>query len=326
MVLLPLISSCSFNISLNFGSSSGTSNSISSVTSTETPSSSFTPSSENISSSNSTSSSISSSINSSLIEEAGATSFLDAQERTKNHQVSGTEVECKDISHLPPSNRDLPKEDGKYIRVSDANYEYNEDGSFKSYLINRIDGTYKRIYYGGAYVTLDEVAAYLLAFGEVPPNNHYATGKKALSVEEWGVNGRVNYGYFSGNGKYPYEQKLPNASTNYYIETDFGAEAFKFDQGDGVVENIKVYNDGNYIVRGICRFVFTNIAKEKDISKRHVFYTYNHYNDFQEYLNYEGGFGERFGCMSGGNSYKGTTYPITQYPEVTYKSLSELSR
>ena len=78
--------------------------------------------------------------------------------------------------------------------------QYNEDGSFKSYLINRIDGTYKRIYYGGAYVTLDEVAAYLLAFGEVPPNNHYATGKKALSVEEWGVNGRVNYGYFSGNG------------------------------------------------------------------------------------------------------------------------------
>ena len=335
LVLLPLISSCSFNISLNFGSSSGTSNSISSgensnnsssVISSETPSSSFTLPSENISSSSSTSSSISSSINSSLIEEAGATSFLDAQERTKNHQVSGTKVECKDISHLPPSNRDLPKEDGKYVRVSDANYEYNEDGSFKSYLINRLDGTYKRIYYGGAYVTLDEVAAYLLAFGEVPPNNHYATGKKALSVEEWGVNGRVNYGYFSGNGKYLYEPKLPNASTNYYIETDFGAEAFKFDQGDGVVENVKVYNDGNYIVRGICRFVFTNIAKEKDISKRHVFYTYNHYNDFQEYLNYEGGFGERFGCMSGGNSYKGTTYPITQYPEVSYKSLSDLSR
>ncbi|MDY5654875.1 MAG: hypothetical protein SPL24_02835 [Bacilli bacterium] len=140
LVLLPLISSCSFNISLNFGSSSGTSNSLSSgensnnsssVTSSENPSSSNTPSSENISSSSSTSSSISSSINSSLIEEAGATSFLDAQERTKNHQVSGTKVECKDISHLPPSNEYLPKEDGKYIRVSDANYEYNEDGSFK---------------------------------------------------------------------------------------------------------------------------------------------------------------------------------------------------
>lgn len=330
LILLPLISSCSFNISVNFGSTSDTSISISSGENSSSSSSSSESISSSIISSNSSSESISSSISSSidpsLIEEAGATSFLDAEERTRNHQVSGTEEECKYISHLPPSNESLPQENGKYIRVSDANYEYNEDGSFKSYLINRLDGTYKRIYYGGAYVTLDEVAAYLLAFGEVPPNNHYSTGKKAQSVTDWRVNGRVNYGYFSGNGKYPYEPKLPNASTNYYIETDFGAEAFDFDQGNGKVEKVKVYNDGNYIVRGVCRFVFTSIAKEKDISKRHVFYTYNHYNDFQEYLNYEGGFGKRFGGMSGGNSYQGTAYPITQYEEITFKSLSEVSR
>ena len=30
-------------------------------------------------------------------------------------------------------------------------------------------------------------------------------------------------------------------------------------------------------------------------SERYVFYTYNHYEDFQEYLNYKGGWGKRFG-------------------------------
>ena len=37
-------------------------------------------------------------------------------------------------------------------------------------------------------------------------------------------------------------------------------------------------------------------------NERHVFYTYNHYNDFEEYLNYEGGFTSRFGNESVGNS------------------------
>jgi hypothetical protein len=33
-----------------------------------------------------------------------------------------------------------------------------------------------------------------------------------------------------------------------------------------------------------------------------VFYTYNHYNDFQEYLNYYGGWGEMFGNVTGGGT------------------------
>ena len=35
---------------------------------------------------------------------------------------------------------------------------------------------------------------------------------------------------------------------------------------------------------------------------RYVFYTYNHYNDFQEYLNYKNGWGEIFGNITGGGT------------------------
>ena len=33
-----------------------------------------------------------------------------------------------------------------------------------------------------------------------------------------------------------------------------------------------------------------------------MFYTYNHYNDFQEYLNYYGGWGAMFGNITGGGT------------------------
>ena len=39
-----------------------------------------------------------------------------------------------------------------------------------------------------------------------------------------------------------------------------------------------------------------------EVGENYVFYTYNHYNDFQEYLNYEGGWGEMFGNITGGGT------------------------
>jgi hypothetical protein len=38
-----------------------------------------------------------------------------------------------------------------------------------------------------------------------------------------------------------------------------------------------------------------------------VFYTYNHYNDFQEYLNYFGGWGKMFGNITGGGKISSKT-------------------
>ena len=52
-----------------------------------------------------------------------------------------------------------------------------------------------------------------------------------------------------------------------------------------------------------------------------MFYTHNHYNDFREYLNYYGGWGEMFGNVTGGGVYSSnnqcnpTPYPVTAYAD-----------
>ena len=52
----------------------------------------------------------------------------------------------------------------------------------------------------------------------------------------------------------------------------------------------------------------------------YVFYTHNHYNDFREYLNYYGGWGEMFGNVTGGGTYSSKTdYNPTPYVETAYK-------
>ena len=50
-----------------------------------------------------------------------------------------------------------------------------------------------------------------------------------------------------------------------------------------------------------------------------MFYTYNHYNDFQEYLNYEGGWGQMFGNITGG----GTISSKYNYNPTPYVAVAE---
>ena len=55
---------------------------------------------------------------------------------------------------------------------------------------------------------------------------------------------------------------------------------------------------------GAARIVYSSYYADTrmpvDPEDRYVFYTYNHYNDFQEYLNYENGWGTMFGNITGG--------------------------
>ena len=61
-----------------------------------------------------------------------------------------------------------------------------------------------------------------------------------------------------------------------------------------------------------------------DINERYVFYTYNHYNDFQEYLNYQNGWGKIFGNITGGGKLSSKTdYNPTPYIETKRKDLSK---
>lgn len=266
-----------------------------------------------------------------------STSYEDSHYRTLHGFMSG---DITPQTQIPSDNALLPKdESGKYYRLSNCNYTYDDDGNYLSYTINRIDGSKgNTIYYGGAYTSLEEVAAYLLAFGEVPPNSNYYSDEQSEAIETWGEYGRVNKANFSNDvDLYKYEPELPNVSSYTYIETDFGTEGFKCGEGYPVRE----YNDGYSITRGAARFVFISRYKyngrEVPFEERKVFYTYNHYNDFQEYLNYEGGWGEMFGFTTAGNDYcsgrsEYSTWeqegkyiiPPTEYPDVTDISISEL--
>ena len=261
-----------------------------------------------------------------------AITYEDAYFRTKHNLLSG---DITDQSHLPPD--EGIKENNQYIRSTTALYILNTDGDYLGYVIN--SNQYQEIiYYGAAYQYLNDVAAYLLAFGEVPVNSNYdkgSSGQKA-AISAWGKYGRVNIGEFSGNiSKYPYEPELPTNNKVRYVETDFGTLGGYINQNTitGTYYNQKAYYNNGKISRGAARFCFVSDSSIKSIDDRYVFYTYNHYNDFQEYLNYNNAWGERFGNITAGNQYCGDSddyyetneYSITQYVEPLRKEYSELN-
>ena len=169
-----------------------------------------------------------------------------------------------------------------------------------------------RVYRAGGYITLEEVAAYVYAFGDVPAN--YVSDKDMEPEDSiWGEYLRLNHTPFSGDTvKYPYEPELPRISgcggDFIYYEIDIGTTGTDCDPDYPTA----IYNNGQSIIRGAARIVYArydaNRNKIVDPDEKHVFYTYNHYNDFQEYLNYFGGWGEMFGNITGGGVLSSKTY------------------
>ena len=244
-----------------------------------------------------------------------ASSYMDAYYRSKHGFMSGS-IDAQ--SEYPTIAENRPNKDGTYIR--NTSLLYSDDGN-TYYLVNSDGEVVKEIYKSGAYVILEEVAAYVFAFGEIPPN-HTASKKAKPGESVWGEYLRVNHTEFSGNvKKYPYEPRLPDISGNggslTYYEMDIGTTGTTCDPS----YDIKVYNNGISITRGAARIVYTrydrNGDKIIDANERYLFYTYNHYNDFQEYLNYEGGWGEIFGNITGGGTLSSKyNYNPTQYVET----------
>ena len=241
-----------------------------------------------------------------------ATSYEDAQWRSAHGFMSGS-LEVPDQRPVTADNQ--PTENGLLVRNTSAIYSDNGN----TYSIVDANGEIViEIYRGGGYITLEEVAAYLLAFGEVPAN--YAENKKDNPGQSiWGIYLRLNHSYFSGNTqKYPYEPVLPDirgcgGELSYY-EVDIGTLGTDSDPD----YRPRIYNNGASIARGAARIVYTrydaNGDRIIDVNEKFVFYTYNHYNDFQEYLNYYGGWGEIFGNITGGGSISSKTdYNPTSY-------------
>ena len=253
-----------------------------------------------------------------------ATDYWDSYYRTAHGLMSGSIAE-QDQDPTIAENR--PQENGVYLRNSFALYSY--DG--QAYSVLDSEGVISfTVYKGGAYVTLEEVAAYVFAFGDIPAN--YVSNKKGSpSSSIWGEYLRVNHSAFSGStAKYPYEPELPDISgcggSLYYYEIDIGTTGTDCDPSYAAY----TYNDGIRITRGAARIVYSRYDANQnniiDINEKFLFYTNNHYNDFREYLNYEGGWGEIFGNITGGGMISSKyNYNPTPYIESKLKDFRELN-
>ncbi|MBQ4112342.1 MAG: hypothetical protein IJD38_06070 [Clostridia bacterium] len=247
-----------------------------------------------------------------------AGSYEEALSRTQNGQLSGYDY----VPDQAPIISDYrPMQDGKYIKNNDP--YYIDENTYV--VVDAYGREVFRVYRGGAYITLEEVAAYVWAFGDIPAN--HATSKSTRpTASVWGKYLRVNHTKFSGNtSKYPYEPELPRISgcggDFTYYEMDIGTTGTDCDPSYYAA----IYNNGYSITRGAARIVYArfdrNGNKIIEPDEKHVFYTYNHYNDFQEYLNYYGGWGEMFGNITGGGAisskydYNPTPYvPVANAP------------
>lgn len=247
-----------------------------------------------------------------------ATSYKDAQYRTDHNLMSG-DISAQDQAPTIAENRPYYVQNGKTTFYRNSTVLFLDGGN--TYIVFDADGyVINLIYKGGAYVTLEEVAAYVMAFGDVPVNY---TAKKSPSPASspWKAYLRANHSNFSGStSTYPYEPVLPNISgcggTYNYKEIDIGTTGTDCDPS----RTPKIYNDGKTITRGAARIVYAQSdggTRFTDINERYVFYTYNHYNDFQEYLNYQYGWGEMFGNITGGGTLSSKTdYNPTSYVTV----------
>lgn len=253
-----------------------------------------------------------------------AISYMDAYYRTKHNLMSGS---IADQDQEPTISNYRPTVDGKYVRNNV--YLFSEDGN-TYYVVNAYGEPVLEVYRGGAYITLEEVAAYVFAFGEPPVNQSYSKTTSPTS-SPWGEYLRLNNTKFSGDTyKYPYEPALPRISgcggDLIYFEMDIGTTGTDCDPS----YDAYIYNNGYSITRGAARIVYSckdiNGNKIIDLDERFVFYTYNHYNDFQEYLNYYGGWGEMFGNITGGGTISSKyNYSPTPYVSVYHAPLSQTS-
>lgn len=266
-----------------------------------------------------------------------AHSAIDAKYRSEMGLLSGNNTDSK---YLPKDNAKKDTSKINSLRSKTLNYIVNSETNNKdAYIFYNLDGTFTPIYYEGAYWTMNETAAYLFGFGKCPINQDYDKyeAKELESSKTWWKYGRVNRGFYDGpvKEKYAYESFFVGMENKdiYYTETDFGNSTYYnetvYDEQYKPMPYIKKDNEGKYNIftstpgdRGVLRFVFTSVFENvlpraykashaseisnenyKNVYYNRVYYTFNHYNDWHEFLNYEDGWGQAFGNIIRGNSY-----------------------
>lgn len=244
-----------------------------------------------------------------------ATSNDDAKLRSQYGILSGS-IEIED--EFATISKNQPQKNNILLRNS--NYRFSPDKN-TYYVVDSNNNIVNTIYKDGGYTILEDVAAYVFAFGTTPKN--YTSSKSTKpSKSVWKKDLRLNHSFFSGDVKnYPFEPKLPNIKGNggeiYYYEIDIATTGTTSDPKYPP----KLYNTGSVINRGAARIVYTRYDKNRNditnLDNRIVFYTHNHYNDFREYLNYYNGWGKIFGNITGGGKISSrTNYNPTEYIKV----------
>ena len=204
-----------------------------------------------------------------------AVSYQDSVYRTKHYFRSG---DLGPLPYNPPRAEYQPKFGDTYIRNTD--YKYTDDGN--GYIVYDGNGNVvKTIYKGGAYITADDVCAYVRAFGDKPSNYTSAKNGVSPSKDPWGKYLRLNFSSYSNSRSD--EAHLPTGDVNNYkyIERDIGGAS---------------YNTGKKITLDTFRLIFSYKSGKElitEVNSRYVFLTADHYKTFYEYLNYKGGYGEK---------------------------------
>lgn len=228
-----------------------------------------------------------------------ATSYEDAYFRTQHGLLSGEYIQ--EDGSLPSNKNNPHDENGTFYRLANAQFDIDSNGNRLSYTVNVLKGENYKIYSSGMYVSMNDVAAYLFAFNNIPKNYVENKNDKDGAISKYGEFARLNFSRYSGpsSSRYQYEPYLEGQKekTLFYKEVDYGA----------TTGSNKYVSGNNINNRGPYRFlVATHTNKDyttpTTIENRRVYYTYNHYNDFAEYLNYYNGFGKVFGNETAGNS------------------------
>ena len=156
-----------------------------------------------------------------------------------------TDSEIPDDSNGPEGTPDLPDMSDAFDPIAGQNFEYTvyDDGVLKSTAL---------VEEGGIYTTKEDVAAYLILYGELPCN--FITKKEAQSYG-WsggGLDGYCDGMCIGGDGFGNREGLLPSGNGIKYTECDIDT----------------LHKDS----RGAKRLVFSN--------KGMIYYTDDHYDSF----------------------------------------------
>jgi len=121
---------------------------------------------------------------------APATSYMEANYRSDHYLMSGN---IADQDQTPSTATSQPKSGSNFIANTTYDYIVNTDGENVGYNILDVNGNVAdTVYLGGAYSRLEEVAAYVFAFGEAPANQVSSTNDYSIT-QNWGEYGRGNF-------------------------------------------------------------------------------------------------------------------------------------